>query len=97
VPVKGLVPLGPHFRWHPDGRHVMGLARSDRGAALYLFPLNGDAPWPLLPDQFSERIDFDIAPDGTAVAYASYRAASSILYEIDLSGAVPRLQRPNGR
>jgi Tol biopolymer transport system component len=97
VPVKGLVPLGPHFRWHPDGRHVMGLARSDRGAALYLFPLNGDAPWPLLPDEFSERIDFDIAPDGTAVAYASYRAASSILYEIDLSGAVPRLQRPNGR
>ena len=98
VTVNGLVLLGQGFRWHPDGRHVAHVAELAGGpAALYLIPVNGDSPRALVPIRGFFGT-FDLAPDGSAIAFSSGTASIASLWEIDLTRSLaPFTTAGNGR
>jgi eukaryotic-like serine/threonine-protein kinase len=73
-------------RWLPDGaRFVVSAEEQNRGVGLYLFTLSGAPPRALTPAGF--RIGgWAVAPDGSAVAVSSRRAALRV-FPLDGSAA----------
>ena len=65
--------------WSPDGEFVLFDLRG-QGSDVWVLPVSGDDPWPLLNDpSFNERAAH-FSPDGEWVAYTSSEAGADSIY-----------------
>ena len=64
--------------WSPDGRHLL-YSELGRSFDLWLLPLDGGAPVPLLETPFDE-FDGQFSPDGRWIAYTSNESGRNEVY-----------------